>query len=42
MACACVNAGRPKCPWCKEAEAHGYATKDHNCQWGACEWPTKV
>ena len=41
MACACVSAGKEKCPWCKEAEAHGYATKDHNCQYGTCSFPTR-
>ena len=36
MACACIKAGKPKCAWCKEAEAHGMATSRHNCQWGSC------
>lgn len=36
MACACVNAGKPKCPWCKEAEVHHYKLSEHNCQYGNC------
>lgn len=36
MACACVQAKRPKCRWCKEAEAHRIPLHRHNCQWGKC------
>ena len=34
--CACTSAGKPKCAWCKEAEAHGIPPARHNCQWGKC------
>lgn len=34
--CACVSAGKKKCAWCKEAEAHGLPKSRHNCQWGSC------
>lgn len=36
MACACVNNGKPKCAWYKEAEKHNVSTSRHNCQWGSC------
>ena len=36
MACACTNAGKPKCAWCKEAEGLGRKPSGHNCQWGNC------
>lgn len=36
MACACVEAKKPKCAWCKEAEAHKMSTSRHNCQSGRC------
>jgi hypothetical protein len=36
MACACTNAGKPKCAWCKEAEHLGRPPSGHNCQWGKC------
>lgn len=36
MACACVNAGKQKCAWCKEAEKMGRPPSGHSCQWGKC------
>jgi hypothetical protein len=36
MACACSNAGKPTCAWCKEAIQHGIPTSRHNCQYGNC------
>jgi hypothetical protein len=36
MNCACVKAGRSKCAWCKEAEAHKIPPARHKCQWGKC------
>jgi hypothetical protein len=36
MACACVKAGKSKCAWCKESEAHGIRPSNHKCQYGSC------
>lgn len=36
MSCACVNAGKAVCAWCKEAIAHNMPVSKHNCQWGRC------
>ena len=36
IACVCIKAGKSKCPWRKEAEAHGIPPSRHNCQWRSC------
>lgn len=36
MACACVNAGKPRCAWCNEAVVNGFPIEKHNCQYGNC------
>lgn len=37
MACACEKAGKPKCAWCKEAEAHNIPKSKHKCSsYGTC------
>lgn len=36
MACACVNAGKQRCPYCNEAVVNGWGTGRHNCQFGTC------
>lgn len=37
MACACERKGKPKCIWCKEAEAHKIPKERHGCsEYGGC------